>query len=44
MDMQVFTQAVKDYFSSTSDMRKILKYAKAFGIEEKIRTYMEVLI
>ncbi len=44
MDMQLFTQAIKDYFSSTSDMRKILKYAKAFGIEEKIRTYMEVLI
>ena len=44
MDMQLFTQAIKEYFSSAPNMRKILKYAKAFGIEEKIRTYMEVLI
>lgn len=44
MDMQLFTQAIKDYFSSTPNMRKLLKYAKEFGIEEKTRTYMEVLI
>jgi len=43
MDLQLFTQAIKEYFSSQSDMRKILKYAKTFGIEEKTRTYMEVL-
>lgn len=44
MDMQLFSQVIKDYFSTASDMRKILKYAKTFGIEEKVRTYMEVLI
>lgn len=44
MDMQLYTQAIKDYFSATSDVRKILKYGKTFGVEEKIRTYMEVLI
>lgn len=43
MDMQLYTQAVKEYFKSGSNVRKILKYGKIFGIDEKIRTYMEVL-
>ena len=43
MDLQLYTQAIKDYFKSKPNFRKLLKYGRVFGIEEKIRTYMEVL-
>lgn len=43
VEMQLFTQAIKDYFKNKPNNRKILKYGKLFGIEEKIRTYVEVL-
>lgn len=43
MDMQLYTHAVKEYFKSGSNTRKILKYGKQFGVEEKLRTYMEIL-
>lgn len=43
VDIQIYTQAIKDYFKSKVDGRKLLKYGKAFGVEEKVRTYMEVL-
>ena len=43
MDMQLYTQAIKDSFRSKPNNRKLLKYGKVFGIEEKIRIYMEVL-
>lgn len=43
IDMQLYTQAIKEYFKSGSNTRKLLKYGKQFGVEEKIRTYMEVL-
>lgn len=43
MDMQLYSQAIKDYFKSKPNNRKLLKYGKLFGIEEKIRTYIEVL-
>ena len=43
MDMQLFTQAIKGYFKSKPNNRKLLKYSRLFGIEEKVRTYMEVL-
>lgn len=43
VDMQLYSQAIKDYFKSKHDNRKLLKYGKFFGIEDKIRTYMEVL-
>lgn len=43
IEKQLYVQAIKDYFKSRPDVRKLLKYGKAFGIEEKIRTYMEVL-
>ena len=43
MDMQLYTQDIKDYFRSKPNNRKLLKYGKVFGIEEKIRIYMEVL-
>ena len=43
MDIQIYTQAIKDYFKTKVDHRKLLKYSKIFGVEEKVRTYMEVL-
>ncbi len=43
IDMQLYSQAIKDYFKTKPNIRKLLKYGKLFGIEEKIRTYMEVL-
>lgn len=43
MELQLFTQAIKDYFKGKTNPRKLLKYGKMFGIEDKIRTYMEVL-
>ena len=43
MDMQLYSQAIKDYFKTKPNNRKLLKYGKLFGIEDKIRTYMEVL-
>lgn len=43
MDMQLYSQAIKDYFKSKPNNRKLLKFGKFFGIEDKIRTYMEVL-
>lgn len=44
MDMQLYSQAIKDYFKTSPDVRKILKYGKLLGVENEIRTYMEVLI
>jgi predicted transcriptional regulator of viral defense system len=43
-DMQLYAQAIKLYFSQGANTRKLLKYGKQFGIEDKIRTYMEVLL
>ena len=43
VDIQIYTQAIKEYFDSKTDSRKLLKYSKALGVEEKVRTYMEVL-
>jgi hypothetical protein len=43
IDTQLYIQAVKEYFKSGCNARKILKYGKIFGVEEKLRTYMEVL-
>ena len=43
IEKQLYVQSIKDYFKNRPDVRKLLKYGKAFRIEEKIRTYMEVL-
>jgi len=43
VDSQIYTQALKEYFSGKCNPRKIVKYAKKFNIEDKVRTYMEVL-
>ena len=43
IELQLFTQAIKEYFKTKPNNRKLLKYGKVFGIEDKIRIYMEVL-
>lgn len=43
IDLQIYSQAIKDYFGAKPNARKLLKYGKAFGVVDKIRTYMEVL-
>ena len=43
VDTQIYAQAIKEYFSGKFNARKIIKYARAFNIETKVRTYMEVL-
>lgn len=43
VDLQVYTQALKEYFSKNCNPSKIIKYAREFNIEEKVRSYMEVL-
>lgn len=43
VDLQIYSQALKDYFKDKPNARKLLKYGKLFGITEMIRTYMEVL-
>ena len=42
VDTQIYAQAIKEYFSGKFNARKIIKYARAFNIETKVRTYMEV--
>ncbi|MDE6847089.1 MAG: type IV toxin-antitoxin system AbiEi family antitoxin domain-containing protein [Lachnospiraceae bacterium] len=43
IDKQLYVQALKEYFKESYDVRKLMKYTKEFGIEEKIRDYMDVL-
>lgn len=43
VDKQLYIQAIKEYFKGTYRIRKLLKYAKVFGIEEKIRDYIDIL-
>lgn len=43
VDIQIYTQAIKDYFHINADRRKLLKYSKVLDVESKVRTYMEVL-
>lgn len=42
IEMQLYSQALRDYFKSKPNNRKLLRYGKQFGIDDKIRTYMEV--
>ena len=45
MDVQIFTDALKRYSKrKDKDLNKLMKYAKIFKIDGKIREYMEVLI
>ena len=43
IDRQIFIQAIQGYFRSKCDPRKVIKYAREFNIESKVRNYMEVL-
>ena len=44
-DPQVFSQAVKGYFTSKDcDNIRLMKYAKEFHIEGKVQEYMEILL
>ena len=43
VDKQIFTQAIKTFFSEPYNSRDILKMAKAIGVENEVRKYMEVL-
>ena len=44
-DMQVVNPAMKAYArSSRKDVQKLLGYAKALGVETKVRNYLEVLL
>ena len=43
VDKQLYIQAIKEYFYGEYNTRRLLKYAKVFGVEEKIRDYMDVL-
>ena len=44
IEMQLYSQAMKEYFKGKSNPRKLLKYSKLFKIEDKVRSYMEVLV
>lgn len=43
VDKQIYIQAIQEYFIGRCNPRKIIKYAKEFNIESKVRNYMEVL-
>ena len=43
VDKQVFTQAIRAYFSGPYNTRAIIKMAKVIGVESEVRKYMEVL-
>ena len=43
VDKQLYIQAIKEYFKGSYNARKLIKFAKVLGIEEKIRDYMEIL-
>lgn len=45
MDIQVFQTAIKEYMSlRDKNLRNLLKYAAFMGIEDKVRTYTEVML
>lgn len=43
VDKQVFTQAIKMYFSGAYNPRAIIKMARDIGVQSEVRKYMEVL-
>lgn len=43
VDKQVYIQALQVYFRNKCNPHKVIKYAKEFNIENKVRSYMEVL-
>ena len=43
VDIEIYTKSLKGFFAGNYDSRKIIKYARLFNIESKVRTYMEVM-
>ena len=43
VDKQIFTQAIKIYFSEPYNTRDLIKMSKIIGVEDEVRKYMEVL-
>ena len=43
IDKQIYTQAIREYFADSYPARKLIKMARIIGVEDDIRTYMEVL-
>lgn len=45
IEMQVYTQAIKDYFKSNEkNIRRLSKYAEFFSVKKKVQSYMEILL
>ncbi len=44
IELQLYSQALNRYFKGKPDSRRLLKYSRILGIENKVRTYMEVLL
>ncbi len=42
-DKQLFTQALKEYFSGSYSARDLIKMSRQIGVETEVRKYMEVL-
>ncbi len=42
IDAQIYTQAIKQYFSTQKNFRKLLKYSKLMKMEDKVRVYIEL--
>ena len=44
IDPQIFTHAIKQYFSNKQiNVRELIKYADILNVENEIRQYLEVL-
>ena len=40
VDKRVYVQAIREYFKNKCNPRKVIKYAKEFKVESKVRNYM----
>lgn len=43
IDTQIYTQAIKEFFSDRYSPRDLLKTAQRIGVEVQVRNYMEVM-
>lgn len=43
-DRQLYVQAIREYFKGAYNARKLIQYGKVFGIEDKVRDYIEILV
>lgn len=44
VDIQLYTHAIKEYFSNEPNISKIIHYSKLLGVEKQVRNYIEVLL